>query len=56
MSKAELPIVEIANCNGDRQAGPRHLLSVEEVAGAATARGYQQVGALLASRVDGVAN
>jgi hypothetical protein len=31
-----LPIVEIANCNGDRQAGPKQLLwSVEDGAGAA---------------------
>jgi hypothetical protein len=26
ISKAKLPIVEIANCNGDRQAGQKHLL------------------------------
>jgi hypothetical protein len=36
----ELPIVEIANYNGDRQAGPKQLLSsVEDGAGAALQHG-----------------
>jgi hypothetical protein len=44
----ELPIVEIANCNGDRQAGPKQLLwSVEDRTRCCPrARGYQQVGSL----------
>jgi hypothetical protein len=48
MSPAELPIVEIANSSGDRQAGPKQLLwSVEDGARCCpTARGYQQVGSL----------
>jgi hypothetical protein len=46
------------NCNGDRQAGRKQLLwSVEDGARCcSTARGYQQVGTLLAPQADSVAN
>jgi hypothetical protein len=53
-----LPIVEIANCNGDRQAGQKRLLwRVEDSQGAALQPGViNRSGASLAPQADSVAN
>ena len=54
---AELPIVEIANCNGDRQAGAKQLLwSVEDGAGAALQPGLSTGREFTGTWVDCVAN
>jgi hypothetical protein len=56
-SPAELPIVEIANCNGDRQAGPKQLLSsVEDGAGALYSLGLSTGREFSGTWVDCVAN
>jgi hypothetical protein len=44
MSPVELPIVEIANCNSDRQAGPKPLWGVWRMPQVLLhSPGYQQV-------------